>query len=127
MGRALKKVGSYDILTEAGKVKPKAITNPETYQSPNGASLRPNTPTQQDLVDSFKGPSVVVYAVPQGTMLPEGLVVVHEKADHYSLQPAEEMSLAELNAKINNFLNTKGVRLTKSEWQEKYPKATETS
>ena len=32
-----KKVGSYDILTEAGKVKPKAITNPETYQSKSQA------------------------------------------------------------------------------------------
>lgn len=31
--RAVKKVGSYDVQTETGKVKPKAITSPETYQS----------------------------------------------------------------------------------------------
>ncbi|RMZ85071.1 hypothetical protein DV738_g364, partial [Chaetothyriales sp. CBS 135597] len=96
--RAVKKVGSYDILSETGKVKPKAITSPETYRSPNGASLRPNTPTVQDLVDNFSGASVVVYAIPQ-----------------------------ELNAKINDFLKTNGKLLTKAEWKTKYPKATETS
>jgi hypothetical protein len=31
--RTLKKTGSYDLLTEAGKVKPKAVTNPDTYES----------------------------------------------------------------------------------------------
>jgi len=36
--RTIKKTGSYDILTEAGKVKPKAITNPETYKSKSRAS-----------------------------------------------------------------------------------------
>jgi hypothetical protein len=36
--RAVKKVGSYDILTEAGMVKPKAIVNPETYEGKSRAS-----------------------------------------------------------------------------------------
>lgn len=31
--RTVKKTGSYDILSEAGQVKPKAITNPEVYES----------------------------------------------------------------------------------------------
>ncbi|KAK5936497.1 hypothetical protein PMZ80_011264 [Knufia obscura] len=124
--RTIKKLGSYDVLTEAGKVKAKAA-NPQTYAAPNGASLRPNTPTQQKLVKDFKGASIVVYAIPEGTKLPSDLVIVHESNDHYSLQPAKDMDLKELNTKINNFLTTYGKRMTKSEWQDEYPKATETS
>jgi hypothetical protein len=30
------------------------------------------------------------------THLPDGLVLVHERGDHYSLQPAQEMALAGL-------------------------------
>lgn len=29
-----------------------------------------------------------------GTQLPEDLIIVHERADHYSLQPSREMTLA---------------------------------
>ena len=76
------------------------------------------------------------------TQLPNGLVLVHEVGDHYSLQPAREMTLtglffrppvvglrlilAELNTDINSFLTAKAQRMTKSEWLEKYPAATET-
>lgn len=78
--------------------------------APNGASLRPNTATQNRLVHGLKGFNVVVYAIPAGMynlegtvskmnnlspgiQLPSDLVLVHERTDHYSLQAAKEMSL----------------------------------
>lgn len=56
--------------------------------------MRPNSPYQQQLVRSiFHGNNRVVYSVPAGTKLPDHLVMVHERTDHYSLQPAKEMLL----------------------------------
>ena len=84
--RAVKKTGSYDLLTEAGKVKPKAL-DPYTYRgthnwktcgllsvfdqakAPNGASMRPNTIKQSNLVKKSIGSNVVIYAVPPGEYL----------------------------------------------------------
>ncbi|EGD95576.1 hypothetical protein TESG_03051 [Trichophyton tonsurans CBS 112818] len=114
---------SFDLLTEAGKVQPKAL-NPATYEWPNGASMRPNSEVQQKLVRTFSG-NVYVYTVPEGTELPNDLILVHEFADHYSLQAKEEMTVEELNAKITNFLTTKGECLTRDQWLQKYPQATE--
>jgi len=124
--RALKRTGSYDLLTEAGKVKPKALS-PATYAAPNGASMRPNTATQSRLVKTFKGSDVVVFSLPQGTRLPDELVLVHEFGDHYSLQASREMTLDELNGKITDFLKSSGERLTKDQWLQKYPEPTETA
>ncbi|EER42717.1 conserved hypothetical protein [Histoplasma capsulatum H143] len=133
---------SFDLLTEAGKVKPKAL-NPAAYEWPNGASMRPNSATQQNLVRSFKGSTIYVYSVPEGTELPDDLILVHEFGDHYSLQAKEEMTVEgksrgqyrakgnfakaslELDGKITNFLSTKGRRLTREEWLNQYPQATE--
>ncbi|RWQ93080.1 hypothetical protein C8Q69DRAFT_81169 [Paecilomyces variotii] len=134
---------SFDLLTTAGKVQPKAL-NPATYEWPNGASMRPNSEIQQNLVRTFRGSSIYVYAIPAGsspnfpeasglyssdtctgTVLPDDLILVHEFGDHYSLQAREEMTVEELNSKINDFLTTKGQRFTKDEWLQRYPQATE--
>ncbi|KAL9106401.1 MAG: hypothetical protein Q9187_008565 [Circinaria calcarea] len=141
--RSVKRIGSYDLVTESGKVKPKAL-EPATYRAPNGASMRPNTPTQNRLVKTLQGKESVVYSIPKGTQLPDDLVLVHEFKDHYSLQVATEMTLEgessplptaepiwlstiELNSKINNFMCTAGKRLTREEWLQKYPRPTETA
>ncbi|KAL1974700.1 hypothetical protein VTN31DRAFT_4904 [Thermomyces dupontii] len=87
----LRPQGSFDLLTYDGKVQPKAL-NPETYQSPNGASMRPNSKGQQRIVKDFKG-DVSVYAIPEGVELPEDLILVHEFGDHYALQPSKEMTV----------------------------------
>ncbi|KKK13672.1 hypothetical protein ARAM_006030 [Aspergillus rambellii] len=76
---------------------------------PNGASMRPNSQTQQSC----------------RVELPDELILVHEFNDHYSLQARKSMTVEELNARITDFLATKGERLTKEEWLEKYPEATE--
>ncbi|MCJ1249704.1 hypothetical protein MMC30_006930 [Trapelia coarctata] len=126
--RAMKPTGSYDLLTEAGKVKPKAL-DPATYAdtTPNGASMRPNTRTQNSLVKTFHGSNIVIFAIPQGTQIPDGLILVHGFADHYSLQAAKEMTLQELNKRVTDFMNTAGQRLTKEQWFQKYPEPTESS
>ncbi|EEQ31305.1 hypothetical protein McanMca71_004580 [Microsporum canis] len=117
---------SFDILTTEGKVLPKAL-DPQNYISPNGASMRPNTPIMQNLARTFKGASVCIYSVPPGTPLPSDLILVHEYTDHYSLQPREEMTVEELNHKITNFLQTNSECLTREKWRKKYPHATETA
>ncbi|KAK2752224.1 hypothetical protein FQN54_008156 [Arachnomyces sp. PD_36] len=122
---SLKPQRSFDLLTEAGKVQPKAL-DPQTYEAPNGASMRPNTPMAQNLVKNFKGGSVCVYAVPTGTQIPDDLILIHERDDHYSLQAKKEMTLDELNTKITNFLEVKGQCLTKEQWLQRYPQPTET-
>ncbi|KAL9099500.1 MAG: hypothetical protein Q9163_005005 [Psora crenata] len=118
--RNIKKVGSYDLLTEGGKVKPKAL-DPKSYAAPNGASLRPNTSNQNRLVQSFKGSNTIIYAIPSGIKLPDDLVLVHEYSDHYSLQAAQDMTLEEINTKITNFLNEHAEKFTKEQWLKKYP------
>lgn len=82
-----------------------------TDEAPNGAAMRPNIPYQKQVVlNIFKGNDVLVYSVPagmfsmfppslsthsftRGTPIPNDLVLVHERSDHYSLQPAVQMSL----------------------------------
>ncbi|KAK4864396.1 hypothetical protein LT330_009923 [Penicillium expansum] len=117
----------FDLLTTAGKVQPKAL-DPASYEFPNGASMRPNSRTQQKLVRTVKpwdGSTIYIYAIMAGTLLPEDLILVHEFRDHYSLQARKEMTVEELNAKIEAFLITKGERFTKDQWLQRYPQATE--
>ncbi|THC92161.1 hypothetical protein EYZ11_008376 [Aspergillus tanneri] len=125
--RAVKRVGSFDVTTEDGKVKPKAVDHPDTYQPPNGASMRPNTKTQHDLVKNFIGKDMIVYSVPLGTKLPDDLTLVHEKGDHFSLQPTREMTLEEFNSKINEFYRMSAKQFTREQWLEAYPSPSETA
>ncbi|KAJ0158846.1 hypothetical protein CTA2_10756 [Colletotrichum tanaceti] len=112
---SLKRTKSFDVIPEKGMVKPKAL-EPSTYEGPNGASMRPLGKFQNELVQSYKGDKVVVYAVPEGTQLPKDLILVHEHSDHYSLQPAVEMPLNKLNEKINKFYAKYAKEYTKSKW-----------
>ncbi|KAI8721662.1 hypothetical protein NCS52_00308300 [Fusarium sp. LHS14.1] len=117
----------YDIVPENGLALPKAL-NPSSYIAPNGASLRPNSQYQQSLVSwRFRGNDTIVYSVPEGTTLPDDLLLVHERSDHYSLQPAMAMAVDDLNTKITQFLMNNAMVLTREEWLEVYPKATDTS
>ncbi|KAH6640660.1 hypothetical protein F5144DRAFT_561222 [Chaetomium tenue] len=118
----------YDIITSGnGWVEPKAL-NLSTYMAPNGASMRPNSRYQQYLVSwRFRGDDVVVYSIPKDTNLPDDLLLVHERSDHYSLQPAVRMSLDRLNARITQFLSSAGKVYTREEWLKTYPTATNPS
>ncbi|KAI1275389.1 hypothetical protein F5Y07DRAFT_175237 [Xylaria sp. FL0933] len=117
----------FDIVTRNGRVEPKAL-DPETYMAPNGASMRPNSPYQQSLVLSrFRGPDVIVYAIAKGTQLPDDLLLVHERSDHYSLQPGASMSIEDLNGKITDFMWKVARVYTREKWLEAFPEATEKS
>ncbi|KAI1905775.1 hypothetical protein LOZ52_006681 [Ophidiomyces ophidiicola] len=105
-------------------VLPKALS-PETYQPPNGASLRPNTPRQRELVEDAWGDAACVYAIPAGTRLPDDLILVHEFRTHYSLQAKRKMTVEELNDTITRFLQSDARCLTKQQWLREYPQPTE--
>lgn len=55
--------------------------------------MRPNSPYMQALARRPFGGDIVVYSIPEGTPVPKDLILVHERSDHYSLQPAEPMTL----------------------------------
>ncbi|OJJ48718.1 hypothetical protein ASPZODRAFT_14844 [Penicilliopsis zonata CBS 506.65] len=120
----LRPAGLFDLLTTEGKVRPLAL-DPATYEFPNGASMRSNSISQQRLVRRLKGSSALIYTLHAGTELPDDLILVHEFADHYSLQARRSMTVEELNSKITQFLTAKGERLSKEQWQQRYPTATE--
>ncbi|KAK5242842.1 hypothetical protein LTS06_011249 [Exophiala xenobiotica] len=79
-------------------------------------------------------------AIP-GTTLPEDLILIHERGEHYSLQASREMTLAgknlhncvhrkisplvELNSEVTSFLNDEAIRMTKKEWHAKFPTRTD--
>ncbi|PMD61573.1 uncharacterized protein K444DRAFT_587759 [Hyaloscypha bicolor E] len=109
----------FDLHTYEGKVLPKAL-NKATYQLPNGASMRPNGRYQQALVRRLAGRDWIVYSIPKDTPLPEELILVHEHTDHYSMQPAIEMSLEDLNQQVTQFLQTNGTLYTTEHWLSTY-------
>lgn len=62
----VKPKGVFDLLTKDGKVHP-SVLNPQDYDFPNGASMRPNSRRQQHLVRKLDNSSGCIYAVPQGS------------------------------------------------------------
>ena len=173
--------GSFDLRTEAGKVKPKALS-PTSYSGKpylyhirvevcNRLQSQPRMVPRCVQIRTFsndwcqaskepKSSSMLLLQVSDeqirpshmqcmlrhiGTPLPDDLILVHEHTDHYSLQPAKEMSLpgnnshsphyvnvlisilSDLNGKITTFLETNSTILKKEQWLQMYPKVTEPS
>ncbi|KAJ5512253.1 hypothetical protein N7463_001805 [Penicillium fimorum] len=57
--------GVFNLLTTPRKVHPKAL-EPDSYEFPNGASMRPNSRTQQNLDNTVKprdGYTIYVHAI----------------------------------------------------------------
>ncbi|KAK5995918.1 hypothetical protein PT974_04337 [Cladobotryum mycophilum] len=116
---------SYDVVLEDGRVQPRALS-PSTYKSPNGVSMRSNSPHQRLLISRlYKAQNLVIYAIPAGTRLPDDLLLVHERADHYSLQPARDMGLKELNNQVTNFFIENGTVYTRKEWLKTFRQPTD--
>lgn len=78
----------------------------DTFHTPNGMSLRPSTPKMHSLLSQFVGASPNVFCLMEGLQIPEGLVLIHEHTDHFSLQTAVPIPLAELNKKLTDFMAT---------------------
>ncbi|KAJ3288515.1 hypothetical protein HDU79_004789 [Rhizoclosmatium sp. JEL0117] len=76
-----------------------------TFHTPNGMSLRPLGPKMIDILEKFKG-DPTVYRMQENLKVPEGMVLIHEHSDHYSMQVAEPMSLEAFNGKLTRFLET---------------------
>ncbi|OCK74366.1 hypothetical protein K432DRAFT_270578, partial [Lepidopterella palustris CBS 459.81] len=64
-----------------------------------------------------------------GTALPEDLILVHERSDHWPLQLAKEMAIDGMYdtayRKITGFLGEKGKPMSIDQKQRKYPAPTE--
>lgn len=91
---------SFDLKLHDGLVLP--MTG-DTFHTPNGMSLRPNSPKMLDILSKFKG-SPLIFSLLEGMVLPKGLVVIHEHTDHYSLQTTEPVTLPELNERMTKLL-----------------------
>jgi hypothetical protein len=102
---------SYDLKTVSGLVLP---MEGDKFHTPNGMSLRPKSDKMLDILRDFKG-SPRVYCLHEGMNLPEGLVVIHEHSDHWSLQTSTPISLPDLNNKMTALLATT-VNVTKEQF-----------
>lgn len=105
----------------------------------NGASVRPKGPSMAEVVREFKGKNTTIYRLPkgecllyepyrlilikvtQGTELPEDLVVLHEHADHHSIQCTRPMKLEELNEALTRCCKEKGEKMTKQDYVDRFP------
>ena len=74
------------------------------FLGPNGMSMRPVGHMLSVIIGTFRSPQAMVVEVPAGTPLPPALVLLHEHTDHYAVQPARRMPLAELDAELSAFL-----------------------
>ncbi|KAL2139896.1 hypothetical protein VTI28DRAFT_4504 [Corynascus sepedonium] len=117
----------YDIrVDENGMVFPKTrAIEAGRYIGPNGAVMRPNTPMLHAVLTKhwmYKKKDAVIYEIEKGTELAEGLILVHERSDVFSLQPDAPMQLSELNKLLTDFLQSNGKSYTKQEFLEAYPR-----
>lgn len=102
--QAAKGSQSFDfIIGKDGLIHPAPLDG--KFIGPNGASFRPATINMWDVLSQRNGKAFVA-EVPKGTQLPDGLVMLHENNDHYSLQCVEAMTPSALVSKINSFLAT---------------------
>lgn len=105
---------SFDIkIRDDGNVHP-AIG--EEWIGPNGMSLRPGNDTMLNILHNWRG-ETMVYRLNEGLQLPEELIVLHERDDHYSMQTTEPVSLDTLNERITELLETSPVQ-TKQQFIE---------
>jgi hypothetical protein len=94
---------SYDIkMHDDGLVHP---AKGDTFIGANGMSLRPATENMLHVAKNYRG-NVTVYRFQEGMDLPQGLVVLHDRDDHYSLQTDEPVQLQTLNERITALLET---------------------
>ena len=95
------------------------------FLGPNGMSMRPLGPMLAVLLHNFKG-RCNVFEVPEGTKIPKGLILFHEHSDHFAVQPAEEMTLSELNKQLTAFLNQPDVIMSdKASFYNRHPDMTQ--
>jgi len=60
-----------------------------------------------DVLTNYAGNKVCVSVLPQGVQLPPDLIILHEEADHYSLQTTLPCTPKDLNTRLTNFMADK--------------------
>jgi hypothetical protein len=94
---------SYDLKTgEDGLVHP---AKGDVWIGPNGMSLRPASENVLRIAKTFRG-TTTVYRMHEGLVVPDGLIVLHERSDHYSLQTDEPVTPDTFNKRLTAFLET---------------------
>jgi hypothetical protein len=73
-----------------------------------------------ELVASRKSTRTRVIEIPEGAEVPQGLVLLHEHTDHYSLQPSRPMKPAEFIALVGTFVQPFRL-LTQDEYVKAHP------
>ena len=94
---------SFDLKVHEGLVKP--LSNPSTFTTPNGMSLRPVGENMLKILGAFKG-EPMVYRIHEGLELPKDFLLFHEHTDHYSLQTSKDITLKDFNEKLTFFLKS---------------------
>lgn len=92
---------SYDLKLHNGLVHP---AEGDEWIGPNGMSLRPATDTMVGILENWRG-DPTIFRLSEGLRLPESLIVLHERDDHWSLQTTEPVTLAELNERMTQLLD----------------------
>ena len=75
----------------------------DEWIGPNGMSLRPGNDTMLNIIKNWKG-DTTVYRLQEGNQLPDELVIIHERDDHYSFQTTEPVALATFNERLTQYL-----------------------
>lgn len=102
---------SYDfVINDDGLIYPSTTEN---FIGPNGMSLRPIGKSLANISKSLK--YSYVYEIPEGTEIPDDLILLHEYLDHYSLQTSVKCTPLDLNYRLNSFI-MKQKSLTKEEY-----------
>jgi len=73
-----------------------------------------------ELVAFRKSKTTRVIEIPEGAEIPQGLVLLHEHTDHYSLQPSRPMKPAEFIGLVGTFVKPFQL-LTQDEYAKAYP------
>jgi hypothetical protein len=96
---------SFDLIVhQDGRVHP--MTG-DIFHTPNGMSLRPPTEKMRQILEDFRGgDSLRIYRLQENLQLPDGLVVIHEHSDHYSLQTTRPVRLEDFNRHLTEFLQS---------------------
>ena len=104
---------SFDIASDADGFVHARDASETKFLGPNGMSMRPEGRMLAVIAATFRT-RARIFEVPAGTRIPPELVLFHEHSDHYAMQPASRMTLAQCNAALSAFLLQDGVRLHKS-------------
>ena len=95
---------SYDVTISSNGMVSGAVMKGSSWPGPNGMSMR--TPENSiQLVTSYKGRAPRIYKIPKNTPVPDGLVLLLDNDQHYSLQPLNEMSKTDLDTRLQTFLD----------------------